>query len=251
MKRPWPSISARPAGSPASHAEASVQPNRRSGLFDRATRRQRPACSSDDGARSLFEHRHDRQVTAAAGVVEGRVPPTVPGGQRHAQRDEGADHVGVSFRGRQVQRRPAIVVADGGLCAAGPSERMLGTDVLRCPCTTVMLASQTAPPPAPGPKPKRPRLDWATALQRTFGAEDVTQRPGLRTPCGQADGRGPRRSHRAGSPAARRRRQRGRDRGVDQQHVWRMLDSRADFARPQVPRSAVGHRLECSLAPWI
>ena len=35
----------------------------------------------------------------------------------------------------------------------------------------------SAPPPSPGPgatpakKPKRPRLDWATALQRTFGID--------------------------------------------------------------------------------
>ena len=37
---------------------------------------------------------------------------------------------------------------------------------------TLMLAPQPpAPPPPSGPKPMRPRLAWATALQRTFGID--------------------------------------------------------------------------------
>lgn len=39
---------------------------------------------------------------------------------------------------------------------------------------TVMLPSQTTssePPPADASKPKRARLDWATALRRTFGID--------------------------------------------------------------------------------
>jgi hypothetical protein len=43
---------------------------------------------------------------------------------------------------------------------------------------TVMLAAEPATPPPAGKKPKRPRLDWATALKRTFAVDVWT------CPCG-------------------------------------------------------------------
>ena len=59
----------------------------------------------------------------------------------------------------------------------GPNSKLRPL-VVRAPPQDVPAPESSTPRPAAAPKPKRPRLDWATLQARTFG-EDV-----WRCPCG-------------------------------------------------------------------